>query len=187
MTSALPFFCVRTSTLLNCDGTGYRGPHRSAPEVIPFAKGDMELWQQFSHEDSFSELSRAVDEMEFARRHNILSEIIECEVVLPDEKLEKARVKGDLLGYDVVQPSSFYSPIVDRCMGLWVPSEPAEAHFSTLLVVAEFFNAMLNENRLFAEVGQAERFLRVDRECASRFEGEMSCGDLAIVSVRLVR
>ena len=71
-------------------------------------------------------------------------------------------------------------------MHLWVPSQAEVDSFATLNVVAEYFNALLNPNRLFDDIGQAERFLKADRECASRFGGEMSC-EPVIVSVHLVR
>jgi hypothetical protein len=181
------FYCVVTHRVLNCDATGYRGPYRADPSVIAYTRGDLPLWEQFSAEDTYSDLSLARDEMELAKKHNIDCEIVMCRVIFPDIDQQDVPGTEEFLGYDVVQPfSSCYSAIVDRCRRLWVPLPSDVNPFATLILVAEYFNALLNPNKLFDDIAQAQRFLQVDRELASRFGGEMSC-ELAIVSVHLVR
>ncbi len=71
MTPAPPFFRVLTNTVLTHEGTGYRGPYRADASVVAYTRGDMPLWEQFSAEDTYSDLSVARDDMELAKKHNI--------------------------------------------------------------------------------------------------------------------
>jgi hypothetical protein len=143
--------------------------------------------QQLDGEVDLWDLSHARAVMECAKKHGIACEIVKCTVALPEGKLDDTSEEGEFLGYDVAQPwGDNYSVIVDLCMDLWVPSQAQPNPFATFVVVAEYFNALLNPNKLFDDIAQAQRFLQVDRELASRFGGEMSC-ELAIVSVHLVR
>jgi hypothetical protein len=147
----------------------------------------MTLMQQLHGGEDLWDLSHARAVMECATTHGITCEAVKCGVAQPEGKPDDTSEEGEFLGYDVAQPwGDNYSVIVDRCMDLWVPSQAEPNPFATFVVVAEYFNALLNPNKLFDDIAQAQRFLQVDRELASRFGGEMSC-ELAIVSVHLVR
>jgi len=192
MSSDTRHFVVLTDKVLNRSGTGYRGVYRATPQCLLFAANNYERATSISEglqEDeflTFTDVETARIFLKRGRGYGIDSEIIEC--VMASDAVQPSILAQSqcFLGFDVAQPYG-YSAIVDRCLDLWDPKARDEklAALETARCVAEFFNAKLNQHRLFDSYEDALYFLRVDRECAEHFGGCSVCQPtvIAILSV----
>ncbi len=188
------FYLVLTDRVLNRDKTGYRGTYRTDPVSVAFSNNDLSLAQSLleecvTDESYFASLEDAIKLVRCARKAGIECGIFRC-VDWHNGLVEPHSFGGwSFLGYDVAQPHrGGYSAIVDRCLNCWRPYGGKKSvgneidSYETLQCIAEFFNAKLNEYRLFPRLCDAQRFLQVDRECAERFDGETNV-DLGVVLV----
>lgn len=185
-------FQVLTDTVFQLRGSGYRGVYRTCPIAQLFSTGENERAKKLCKlcrdrdDGTFPTIASARAALDAANTFGIACEIIECIIARDTVQGTHLRNMTGFLGYEVAEPYN-YSAIVDRCMHFWesVTKDNSPVPPYTLCCVAEFFNARLNRHRLFDTYEDALYFLRVDRECAERFGGEMSCDPtiIAILSV----
>ena len=139
---------------------------------------------QSDSEPPFTSIDRARTWAELARSVGYDAEIIRCEGLAEFGAGPDAQRAGAFLGWDVSRLSGSNFSVVVDCIGLWEASfVRGQRQHTTPECVAEYFNALLNEQRLFPDAGTAQRFLAASRECVKAFGGDETALEAEAVAV----